>query len=34
MKTGDPGCGNQNVSPTLAHQVQAARIAAEIAALG
>jgi hypothetical protein len=31
---GDPGCGNDNVSPTVAQQAQAARIAAEIASLG
>ena len=30
----DPGCDNQNVSPTRAQQAQAARIAAELAALG
>jgi hypothetical protein len=30
----DPGCDNQNVSPTPAQQAQAARITAEIAALG
>ena len=29
----DPGCENDNVSPTPAQQAQAARIAAEIAAL-
>jgi hypothetical protein len=29
----DPGCDNQNVSPTRAQQAQAARIAAEIASL-
>jgi hypothetical protein len=29
----DPGCDNQNVSPTPAQQARAARIAAEIAAL-
>ena len=28
----DPGCDNENVSPTPAQQAQAARIAAEIAA--
>jgi hypothetical protein len=31
---GDPGCDNDNVSPTPAQQAQAARIAAEIASLG
>ena len=30
----DPGCDNQNVSPTQAQQDQAARIARELAALG
>jgi len=30
----DPGCDNGNVSPTPAQQAQAARIAAELAALG
>ena len=30
----DPGCDNQNVSPTPAQQAQAARIARELAALG
>ncbi len=30
----DPGCDNDNVSPTPAQQAQATRIAAEIAALG
>jgi hypothetical protein len=29
----DPGCDNQNVSPTRDQQAQAARIAAEIAGL-
>ena len=33
-ETGDPGCDNDNVSPTPAQQAQAARIAAELAALG
>jgi hypothetical protein len=32
-KMGDPGCDNQNVSPTPAQQAQATRIAAEIASL-
>jgi hypothetical protein len=31
-ETGDPGCDNDNVSPTPAQQAQAARIAAEITA--
>ena len=30
----DPGCDNENVSPTPAQQSEAARIAAELAALG
>ena len=30
----DPGCDNDNVSPTSAQHAQATRIAAEIAALG
>ena len=30
----DPGCDNDNVSPTPAQRAQAARIAAELAALG
>ena len=30
----DPGCDNEGVSPTPAQQAQAARIAAELAALG
>jgi hypothetical protein len=33
-ETGDPGCDNGGVSPTPAQQAQAARIAAELAALG
>ena len=32
-ETGDPGCDNDNVSPTPAQQAQAARIADQIAAL-
>ena len=33
-ETGDFGCDNDDVSPTPAQQAQAARIAAELAALG
>ncbi|HEX3309470.1 MAG TPA: DUF6788 family protein [Streptosporangiaceae bacterium] len=33
-EAGDPGCDNSGVSPTPAQQAQAARIAAELAALG
>jgi hypothetical protein len=33
-ETGDPGCDNGGVSPTPAQQARAARIAAELAALG
>jgi hypothetical protein len=33
-ETGDPGCDNGGVSPTPAQRAQAARIAAELAALG
>jgi hypothetical protein len=32
-ETGDSGCDNDDVSPTPAQQAQAARIAAELAAL-
>ena len=33
-ETGDPGCDNDGVPPTPAQQARAARIAAELAALG
>jgi hypothetical protein len=33
-ETGDFRCDNENVSPTPAQQAQAARIAAELAAIG
>ena len=33
-ETGDPGCDNEDVSPTPAQRAQAARIGRELAALG